>query len=390
MPTSTPPTRSTAFSRRARPSCCSAWWRWRRSPPRCCTGRRSRRSASSAPMSRRCWSPRSEPNYWALYIYLAVVTAAAFALARFRHVALARASRRSPSACCGPCPASGVVSVDALGAHVFHVIVGFALAATLIVAGLWYGPTRVARPHRRRVIGGARRLPPRRQPAGAGEPARSARARDLRRARGGDGRDRLARGSGGRGRAGGGGARRAGVRALGRRSQHRAPACAVRVRWPARCPSRRKRNVGWHLVLGSGLCGAVRRRRLSGAGTLGARDRADPVERRGGVRADRDSGRALLPHRRVRALDPVRGAPRCCSRALYALADRDARQTRAASGPCRGERDLRNRRGRRARARAHVGAGERLAHGRTRADGAGHRLGLGQAAVAGAALCSPP
>jgi len=35
----------------------------------------------------------------------------------------------------------GVVSVDALGAHAFHVIVGFALAATLIVAGLWYGPS---------------------------------------------------------------------------------------------------------------------------------------------------------------------------------------------------------------------------------------------------------
>src|SRR5262249_58009600 len=33
-----------------------------------------------------------------------------------------------------------IVSVDALGAHAFHVIVGFALAALLIVAGLLLGP----------------------------------------------------------------------------------------------------------------------------------------------------------------------------------------------------------------------------------------------------------
>ena len=181
---------------------------------------------------------------------------------------------------------------------------------------------RVARPHRRRVIGGARRLPPRREPARAGEPARSARTRDLRRARGGDGRDRLARGSGGRGRAGGGRARRAGVRALGRRSQHRAPACAVRsgCRRRARAAESECRVAS---RAGSGLRGAVRRRRLSGAGALGAGDRACPVERRGGVRTDRDSRRALLPHRRVRAFDPVRGGRAIAERTLC-IRHRDA------------------------------------------------------------------
>jgi hypothetical protein len=37
-------------------------------------------------------------------------------------------------------PGLGVISVDALGAHVFHVVVGFALASALNVAGLWLGP----------------------------------------------------------------------------------------------------------------------------------------------------------------------------------------------------------------------------------------------------------
>ncbi|MGZ3350563.1 MAG: DUF2339 domain-containing protein, partial [Xanthobacteraceae bacterium] len=37
-------------------------------------------------------------------------------------------------------PGLGVISVEALGAHVFHVVIGFALASALIVAGLWLGP----------------------------------------------------------------------------------------------------------------------------------------------------------------------------------------------------------------------------------------------------------
>ena len=79
------------------------------------------------------------PNYWALYIYLFVVTAAAFALARirlWRWLAITAAVFSAAYAL----PGAGYPQVDALGAHLFHVAAGFALAAALIVSGLFYGP----------------------------------------------------------------------------------------------------------------------------------------------------------------------------------------------------------------------------------------------------------
>ena len=79
------------------------------------------------------------PDYWSLYLYLAVVTAAAFALARFRMWRWLAITTVAFSAL-WTLPGLGVISVDALGAHVFHVVVGFALASALIVAGLWLGP----------------------------------------------------------------------------------------------------------------------------------------------------------------------------------------------------------------------------------------------------------
>ena len=79
------------------------------------------------------------PDYWSLYVYLAVVTAAAFALARFRMWRWLAITAVVFSTL-WTLPGIGVVSVDALGAHAFHVIAGFALAASLIVAGLWFGP----------------------------------------------------------------------------------------------------------------------------------------------------------------------------------------------------------------------------------------------------------
>ena len=51
------PTRSTASSCPAPPSCCSASWRSQRSPPHCCMGRRSLHSARSAHSLRRCSLP---------------------------------------------------------------------------------------------------------------------------------------------------------------------------------------------------------------------------------------------------------------------------------------------------------------------------------------------
>src|SRR5262245_19796561 len=80
-----------------------------------------------------------QPSYWTLYVYLAVVTAAALALARFRmwrwlaitaiafNIFWMFAGIHDPSAA-------------AVSAHAFHVVVGFALSAVFIVAGLAYGP----------------------------------------------------------------------------------------------------------------------------------------------------------------------------------------------------------------------------------------------------------
>jgi uncharacterized membrane protein len=79
------------------------------------------------------------PNYWALYIYLAVATGAAFALARVRMWRWLAITAVAFSAG-WILPGVGITSVDALGAHVFYVVAGFALAAMLIVAGLLLGP----------------------------------------------------------------------------------------------------------------------------------------------------------------------------------------------------------------------------------------------------------
>jgi uncharacterized membrane protein len=81
----------------------------------------------------------AHPDYWSLYIYLAVVTAAALALARLRMWRwLAITAIGFAVAWTFP----GIVDqrVDALGAHAFHVAAGFGLTALLIVSGLLYGP----------------------------------------------------------------------------------------------------------------------------------------------------------------------------------------------------------------------------------------------------------
>jgi uncharacterized membrane protein len=80
-----------------------------------------------------------QPDYWTLYIYLAVVTASAFALARMR---LWRWLAITAIAFAFLWTFPGILDgrVDALAAHVFHVVAGFALAAVLIVSGLFYGP----------------------------------------------------------------------------------------------------------------------------------------------------------------------------------------------------------------------------------------------------------
>jgi uncharacterized membrane protein len=79
-----------------------------------------------------------KPDFWALYLYLAVVTAAAFGLARIRLwrwlavTTLAFALLWTfPCLQCGP---------SMVAPHAFHVISGFILAALLVVCGFMFGP----------------------------------------------------------------------------------------------------------------------------------------------------------------------------------------------------------------------------------------------------------
>ena len=78
-----------------------------------------------------------QPSYWALYLYLAVVTAAAFALARaklWRWLAVTAVAASVLWAL------PGIGDLAALAPHAFHIAAGFTLAALLIVSGLLFGP----------------------------------------------------------------------------------------------------------------------------------------------------------------------------------------------------------------------------------------------------------
>src|SRR5688572_8424706 len=79
-----------------------------------------------------------KPDFWALYIYLAIVTAAAFGLARIRLWRWLAATTivfallwTFPCLQCGP---------SMVGPHAFHVLAGFVLAALLVVCGFMFGP----------------------------------------------------------------------------------------------------------------------------------------------------------------------------------------------------------------------------------------------------------
>jgi uncharacterized membrane protein len=79
------------------------------------------------------------PNYWTLYVYIAVVTAASFCLARarlWRWLAIMGIG----FGVAWMLPGIHDLRVPSLAPHAFHAVVGFGLAALLIVAGLFYGP----------------------------------------------------------------------------------------------------------------------------------------------------------------------------------------------------------------------------------------------------------
>ncbi|WP_028346921.1 DUF2339 domain-containing protein [Bradyrhizobium murdochi] len=79
-----------------------------------------------------------KPDFWALYIYLAIVTAAAFGLARVRLWRWLAVTTivfallwTFPCLQCGP---------SMVGPHALHVLAGFILAALLVVCGFMFGP----------------------------------------------------------------------------------------------------------------------------------------------------------------------------------------------------------------------------------------------------------
>ncbi|CAN5445014.1 DUF2339 domain-containing protein [soil metagenome] len=79
-----------------------------------------------------------KPDYWALYIYIAIVTAAAFGLARMR---LWRWLAVATIAFGAFWMLVGIDRLDTLPPHAFDIIVSFALAALLVVAGFMFGPS---------------------------------------------------------------------------------------------------------------------------------------------------------------------------------------------------------------------------------------------------------
>jgi uncharacterized membrane protein len=79
-----------------------------------------------------------KPDFWALYIYLAVVTAAAFGLARIRLWRwLAVTTIAFALLWTLPCL---TFDPPAVGPYAFHVMSGFVLAALLVVCGFLFGP----------------------------------------------------------------------------------------------------------------------------------------------------------------------------------------------------------------------------------------------------------
>jgi uncharacterized membrane protein len=80
-----------------------------------------------------------KPDYWALYIYLAIVTAAALGLARIR---LWRWLAVTTIVLAWLWTLPGLDGGSSLVApHAFHVIAGFVLAALLVVCGFMFGPS---------------------------------------------------------------------------------------------------------------------------------------------------------------------------------------------------------------------------------------------------------
>ena len=325
------------------------------------------------------------PNYWALYIYLAVVTAAAFALALMRlwqWLALIAVA----FGFFWLLPGIHDSGVDALAAHLFHVVAGYALSAALIVAGLFYGPSSEPGKIDPLSVDRALGLSHRRAHPGAGEPARPGGAHRLHRCS----RSPPSPSPGARDAAAGA----VPVAAM--------LASIVILRWALApeiahliAPAGRRRRSRAAAVA------RRHRRRISGSASASRRCSAPAASWRRAAR-DRRSSRSCgaPPGSRRRSLILIalyyriagfeRSIPFAGLALLLAALNGFATETLgkrdAASGPRRLRRALRHRHGRGAGAGADLLAGKRLAHGRARPDGAGHRLDRLAAPVPDAAL----
>ena len=78
------------------------------------------------------------PDYWSLYVYIAVVTAAAFGLARIR---LWRWLALTTIGFGAVWMLFDIAVPNTLGAHAFDIVTSFALAAALVVTGFLFGPS---------------------------------------------------------------------------------------------------------------------------------------------------------------------------------------------------------------------------------------------------------
>ncbi len=325
----------------------------------------------------------AKPDFWSLYVYIAVVNAAAFALARlrmWRWLAIAAIVLGA----LWTLPGTQTDTVTALGAHVFHALAGFALVATFLVCGLLYGPPAAPGVIDRLstlalvvyllaaafLVLASRHDPValtafvvltvatvaiawRTEAAAGAVPAAAVLAALV-----------MAHW-----------AVHMNVQGLLAPSGPAAPAI----------PEPERYDYGWHLILAAGW-----------AALFGA----------GGFLAQGRSSRALVPmlwsaaavfaplamlvalYYRIAQLDrslPFAALALLRRRDLCAR-DRGAGETRAATRLDGGGRDVRHRHARRAGAGVDLCAGEGLAHHRAGSDGAGHRLDRGTTAAALAAL----
>jgi uncharacterized membrane protein len=78
-----------------------------------------------------------QPSYWALYLYLAVVTAASFALARMRRWRWLVVTAIAASVLW---TLPGIGEITTVEPHAFYIAAGYVLAALVIVSGFLFGP----------------------------------------------------------------------------------------------------------------------------------------------------------------------------------------------------------------------------------------------------------